>query len=153
MYRGLGLSCQPAFRLTRYNLVDDISRFLLVQAKSRPGVLIGARPRRQKLSMRRAAAAAAACSRALQSNGAGITIDAQLAERLLSSSQAGPSQASQAANVLFHTLQQNPQAARCFARAFSAVAGRAPPTSGLPGVQRASRAACRQFQQVTSALA
>ncbi len=76
-------------------------------------------------------------------------MDVQLAERLLSSSQAGPSQASQAANVFFHTLRKDPQAARCFARAFSALAGRAPPTSGLPGMQRVSRAACRQYQQVT----
>lgn len=96
--------------------------------------------------MRRAALQA--CSRALQSGSGSTAADVQLAERLLSSSLAGPSQGPQAVNTLFSTLQRDPQAARCFVRAFSAVAGRAPPASGVAGVQHGYRAASRYFQQV-----
>lgn len=91
------------------------------------------------------------CARALQQQ-AGA--EGQLAERLMSSSLAGPSQAFQAASSLYNNLRHDPSAVRSFVRAYSVLAGRSVVGSGagagLSGIarQHAGLAAAQSFRQV-----
>ena len=101
-------------------------------------------------SMRRAALLSPSVRATLQQAGG----DSQLAERLLSSSFAGtgPSQTFNAASSFYNALRQDISAVRCFARAYSVLAGRAAAGSGM-GLSHLARnaagpAASRSFRQV-----
>ena len=92
------------------------------------------------------------CARALQQQ---VGAEGQLAERLMSSSLAGPSQASQTASSLYNSLRHDPSAVQSFVRAYSVLAGRSVAVgngsgAGLSGIarQHAGLAAAQSFRQV-----